>query len=95
MHKAVILIMQAESRKDAKTTTDKFMDDFKNDVWDWWVIGGRWSRTLNSHKVEFDKQAQEMCLTAQIKQRGEEHKDDLCQSTIDEMQGDLNTLWKR
>jgi hypothetical protein len=53
MHKGVILLIVAEDGEDAKDKAGSFMGEYQNEVWDWYVIGGRWSGTLS--RCQFDK----------------------------------------
>jgi hypothetical protein len=54
MHKGVILLVNAESRKSAEKRVVDFLEGYGNgDVWDWYVIGGRWSGTLNPMYKQF------------------------------------------
>lgn len=55
MHKGVILIVKATTSDEAVSAAKEHMDDYGDgDVWDWYVIGGRWSGTLNSRNKEFE-----------------------------------------
>lgn len=58
MHKRVILLVKADNTAEAKEKANEFMSGCGGDennlgVWDWYVIGGRWSGTLNSIKELF------------------------------------------
>lgn len=54
MHKGVILLAKASNRDEALTQVDSFLENYGDgDVWDWYVIGGRWSGTLNAKSKEF------------------------------------------
>ena len=54
MHKGVILLIKASQRDEAKDKVQEFMVHYGDgDIWDWYVIGGRWSGTLNSKSKEF------------------------------------------
>jgi hypothetical protein len=46
MHKGVIILIKAEDRDDALTKVDIFMEEYQNEVWDWYAIGNRWHNTL-------------------------------------------------
>lgn len=46
MHKGVILLLKATDREDAISQVDSFMVEYQDQVWDWWVYGGRWNGTL-------------------------------------------------
>lgn len=54
MHKGVILLTKAEDREEAISKVHEFLSEHGDGkVWDWYVIGGRWSGTLNSKTKEF------------------------------------------
>lgn len=61
MHKGVILLVKKNGDEDnisnVRNDVDAFMEQYGNgDVWDWYVIGGRWSGTLlEQTKPFFDK----------------------------------------
>jgi hypothetical protein len=47
MHKGIILLVKATDREDATEQVREFMEPYGNGkVWDWYVIGGRWSNIL-------------------------------------------------
>ncbi len=46
MHKGVIILVKAEDRDEALTKVDNFMEQYQNEVWDWYSIGNRWHNTL-------------------------------------------------
>lgn len=54
MHKGVILIVKAEDSESARSSVNEFLESYRDSrVYDWYVIGGRWSGTLSLDK--FDK----------------------------------------
>lgn len=54
MHKGVILLTKASDRDEAVSQVESFLENYGDgDVWDWYVIGGRWSGTLNTKAKEF------------------------------------------
>lgn len=60
MHKGVIFLTKALDEDEAKQNVDNFMSDYGDgDVWDWYVIGGRWSGTLNAKTEEFFTKSEE------------------------------------
>jgi hypothetical protein len=60
MHKGVILLVKADDAQDATSQVNNFLEPFGDgDVWDWYVIGGRWSGTLNKSANTFYKKAEE------------------------------------
>lgn len=59
MHKGVILLAKASDRDEAMDKVQEFMVQYGDgDVWDWYVIGGRWSGTLNTKSKEFSLAAE-------------------------------------
>ena len=59
MHKAVICLTKASDRDEAISNVESFLEEYGDgDVWDWYVIGGRWSGTLNSKSKEFFEKAE-------------------------------------
>jgi len=60
MHKAVICLTKASDRDEAISNVRSFLEEYGDgDVWDWYVIGGRWSGTLNAKNHEFQTKAAE------------------------------------
>jgi hypothetical protein len=60
MHKGVILLIKASEIDEAKDKIQEFLVQYGDgDIWDWYVIGGRWSGTLNSKSKEFFVKAEE------------------------------------
>ena len=58
MHKGVILLVKADDRDDAIGQAKEFLGEYGNgDVWDWFVIGGRWSGNLNTLSKTFYEKA--------------------------------------
>lgn len=56
MHKGVVLIVKADNREEAKEKADEFMERYgEGNVWDWYVIGGRWSGTMNEKNNAFNE----------------------------------------
>jgi hypothetical protein len=54
MHKGVICLTKAADRDEAISNVQSFLEQHGDgDVWDWYVIGGRWSGTLNTKAKEF------------------------------------------
>lgn len=54
MHKGTILLMQLECREEAREKTEAFLEEYKDRVWDWYQIGGRWTGTLDKYNPEDD-----------------------------------------
>ena len=57
MHKGVILLVKANDKEEAIDRANSFIGGYENDVWDWYVIGGRWSGLLNPKSKEFYEKA--------------------------------------
>ena len=53
MHKGIILLVKAINKKNALNKVKAFMNEYESDIWDWYVIGGRWSGTLIRKFKEF------------------------------------------
>ena len=60
MHKGVILLVKATDREEAISNVYSFMEGYRDEVWDWYVIGGRWSGTLNINTKLFFEKANEI-----------------------------------
>lgn len=63
MHKAVILLVKASDKKEAEIEVNQFMDPYGDgNVWDWFVIGGRWSNSLAPKELleKFNLKAKEI-----------------------------------
>ncbi len=63
MHKGVILLMKAGDRKEAEAKAEEFLNSGYGDgrVWDWYVIGGRWTGLLTGYEPEKDPRNIETC----------------------------------
>ena len=57
MHKGIIVLTKAGDREDARKKVINFLEGYEGDVWDWYVIGGRWSGLLNPNRDKFFKKA--------------------------------------
>lgn len=86
MHKGIILLVEKEEDTEVLDAVKEFMGEYKNDVWDWYVIGGRWSGTLSPLYSEFMKRAEDI-LT-------KEDHGYVLQSTVDEKQPELQKIWE-
>jgi len=54
MHTLAILLTKATTKDEAKTNINSFMEEYGDgQVWDWFVIGGRWSGQLNKNNQKF------------------------------------------
>jgi len=48
MHTLVILLTKAEDKEEAISNCEEFLEQYgEGDVWDWYVIGGRWDNYLS------------------------------------------------
>jgi len=47
MHKGIIMLVKAEDKSDAISEVRSFLEDYEGQVWDWYVIGGRWNKMLH------------------------------------------------
>lgn len=43
MHFLSFLIVKADSREEAVRRARNFLEEYQNHIYDWYVIGGRWS----------------------------------------------------
>lgn len=90
MHKGVILLTKADSKEDAISNVNSFLEQYGDGrVWDWYQIGGRWSNTLAPKKLlkKWQKKADSvlvrengMLYTSEIK-----NKADILQSMWEEL----------
>lgn len=68
MHFLSMLIVNADSKKEARAAARDFIEQYQNHVYDWYVIGGRWSGYLTRRKLDqetyekFSKEFQEKKL---------------------------------
>jgi len=81
MHKGIILLTK---NPDIEGTVDQFMND-NPDVWDWWVIGGRWNQTLSPFKEKFGKIAKDIIKS---------DKGFISMQDIEDHQTELQTVWE-
>ena len=86
MHKGVILLVKAETEQDAKEKATNFMDRYQDTVWDWYVIGGRWSGILNDLATKFSNKADKIL-------KKEKHGF-ITQKEVTDKQPELQKLWE-
>jgi len=86
MHKGVILIVEARASEDAISSARDFLEGYQDTVWDWYVVGGRWSCSLAPMSKEFFDKAKAILPQ---KQGGFS-----LQRDIDAKQEDFETLWR-
>src|SRR5450432_1763921 len=63
MHKGIILLVKATDKDEAISEVNSFMEPYGDgDVWDWFVIGGRWSNMLTpkDKREEWQQRAKEL-----------------------------------
>ena len=91
MNKGVILLTKASNEDEAVSNVREFLEDYGDSkVWDWYVVGGRWSGTLNPKTKEFFEKA-EAHFKAVYPQYA---KDEFLTSKMVEEQGEaLNGIW--
>ena len=92
MHKGVMLIVKADDADDAKSKVEEFLEGYNGDVWDWYVIGGRWSGTLNKLNEKF--------MTAAKKFMGKKYEVKpkelmLTNERLEECADDLKAIWEK
>ena len=85
MHKGVILLTKAENKEDAQSNVEQFLEPYGNDiVWDWYVIGGRWSGTLNKNRKEFNERARKLF----------KNKDFISMKDVEKNKDKLQKIWE-
>jgi hypothetical protein len=52
MHFLSFLIVKADSREEAIGRARDFLEEYQNQVWDWYVIGGRWSGYITQSNLD-------------------------------------------
>jgi hypothetical protein len=88
MHKGIILLVKAETKEQTLEQVKEFMEEYKNDVWDWYQIGGRWTCVLSPLcKIFLDKIKSLNILNTR-------EDDFLSQQEIDEKQSELQAVWE-
>jgi len=86
MHKGIILLVKANNKTETLHKAKEFLDRYKDDVWDWYMVGGRWSQTLSPMYKEFMEEAKSFIIP-------NEHGF-TTQSTIDSLQTQFIELWE-
>lgn len=61
MHKGVILLVKAQTRGQAETKTVRFLAKYEGHVWDWYVVGGRWTGLLDGYEPSNDPRNYSIC----------------------------------
>jgi len=87
LHKGVILLIKEKNKNVVKAKVTAFMRKYGDGrVWDWYVIGGRWARTLNPLTKPFFEEAKKILNT----------KDGfLSQQEVDNKKPELQALWEK
>ena len=79
MHKGIIMLTKANSKEQALTKIKEYIEEYKDNVWDWYQIGGRWSQTLAPKTKQFSKKIKKFDLKYQ--------------NNIDRLQSELQNIW--
>lgn len=61
MHKGIILLVKSESKEDVTHEVDSFLESYQHSLWDWYVIGGRWTGVLDNYDPRKDPKNIEEC----------------------------------
>jgi len=83
MHKGIILLVKGESPLEK---VREFLDEYKDNVWDWYQIGERWNQSLAPMFEKFEKEVKKIL---NIDKNGM-----ISQKEIDSKQSELQVLWK-
>lgn len=92
MHKGMILLTKAQNEDDARNNVENFLEQYGDgNVWDWYVIGGRWSGTLNAAHNQFKELA--MAHLAQAYPDTDLSRF-ITENMISEQADALNSIWQ-
>jgi len=92
LHKGVILIVKADDANEAQEKVEEFLEMYNGVVWDWYVIGGRWSGILNKLNQRFLTAANRfMAKKCKVKTKELRVTDKL----LKECANDLNAIWEK
>lgn len=86
MHKGIILLTKPEPGESALNKVREFLKEYKEDVWDWYQIGGRWQSTLSPYRKAFGEKSSSLL-------EPNEHGF-ISQKTVDDNQVKLQQLWE-
>lgn len=90
MHKGVICLTQATDRDQAVSNVESFLEQYGDGhVWDWYVIGGRWSGTLNTKTKEFFEKS-----NAHFKKNYPKYNNLLTQNMVNDEADALQKIWE-
>ena len=53
MHKGIMLIVKSDNKEEALERARNFLEEYQDQVWDWYAIGGRWTQTLCPKYTKF------------------------------------------
>jgi len=88
MHKGVILLTKADTVSEAQNNVENFLESYgESRVWDWYVIGGRWSGSLNKLHKQFSELAEER-VPGDMGEFGRSSKN------VEENSGQWETIWE-
>ena len=85
MHKGIMVITKADSKEEALSNVRELLEEYRNTVWDWHQIGGRWTNTLSPMYDKFMEEAKKLF--------GKKEKESIYQSDIDANQAELQKIW--
>lgn len=51
MHKGIILLVKTNSEEDAEDLVVEFLTNYRDTVYDWYEIGGRWDKLLGNSNI--------------------------------------------
>ena len=51
MHKGIILLVKTNSAEDAEDLVVEFLTNYRDTVYDWYEIGGRWDKLLGNSNI--------------------------------------------
>lgn len=92
MHKGIMLIVAAEDADDAKSKVEEFLGDYGDGkVWDWYVVGGRWSGKLNKLYDKFKAAAKKHFVSVY----GKEAVQFLSTKMVEEQAETLKAIWEK
>jgi len=83
MHKGIIMLTKANTTEEAQSNVESFLEQYQDQVWDWYVIGGRWSGVLDNNYSTFKEQANKLF----------KNKDFISMQDIKDNKEQLQALW--
>ncbi len=88
MHKGIMLIVKTDDKTTALAEVRRFLEDYKETVWDWYQIGGRWTQTFAPKNKEFMDWADKFL-------KAKANKDFISSQSVKDNQRDLQKEWER